>query len=190
MRLITDSFDSKIVRLLRSGGIGILPTDTIYGLSCCALSESAVKKLHILKQRDKRKPFVVLISGTTQLGELGFTSTDVAQALSYWPGKLTIVCEAKTAPKWLEMGTGSLAVRMPGSDKLRALITKTGPIISTSVNLAGREPAIDIKSAQKYFGDRLDFYVDGGKLSGKPSTIVKVSFGELEVLRRGAVKIN
>jgi L-threonylcarbamoyladenylate synthase len=187
---ITDSFDNELVRLLRGGGVGVLPTDTIYGLSCSSLNEAAVKRIHSLKRRDKRKPFVVLISDTTQLGELGIISTDVAQALRYWPGKLTIICEAKKAPNWLEMGTGTLAVRQPALGELRSLIARTGPIVSTSVNLAGQEPATDTKSAQKYFGDKLDFYVDSGKLSGEPSTIVKASFGKLEVLRPGAVKIN
>lgn len=69
------------------------------------------------------------------------------------------------------------------------MIKKVGPIISTSANKEGQKPAATITAAQKYFGDKLDFYVDAGKLTGRASTIVKASFGQLEVIRQGAVKL-
>lgn len=189
MSYITDSFDDEIVRFLQEGGVGVLPTDTIYGLSCRALDEQAVERLHNLKKRDKKKPFIVLISNITQLNDLGIITTDAAPALRYWPGKLTIICETQKAPEWLHMGTSSLAVRQPDSAGLLKLIEKTGPLISTSANLQGVEPLTNTSQAVKYFGDKLEFYVNAGRLAAKPSTIVKPIFGELEIIRQGAVKI-
>ncbi|MBX4190744.1 threonylcarbamoyl-AMP synthase [Candidatus Saccharibacteria bacterium] len=190
MSYVTDSFDDEVIALLQKGGVGLMPTDTIYGLSCIALNKASVETIHKIKRRDKTKPFVVLISKIEQLNDLGIITTDAAPALRYWPGKLTLICPALKAPGWLQMSTGALAIRQPDHPKLRELIDKVGPIVSTSVNLAGRKPAVSIAEAREYFGDKLDFYVNAGKFVGQPSTIVKSSFKGLEIIRPGAVKIN
>jgi L-threonylcarbamoyladenylate synthase len=185
---VTDGFDDEVARLLKQGGIGLLPSDTIYGLSGLALDKGAVERIHKLKRRDKAKPFVVLISRIEQLDGLGIITTDAAPALRYWPGKLTIICEALKAPSWLHMGSRTLAVRQPAYPQLRKLIDETGPVISTSANLAGGKPAMTAQTAEKYFGNKLDFYIDVGRLSGKPSTIIKKNNYKVEVIRQGAVK--
>jgi L-threonylcarbamoyladenylate synthase len=82
-----------------------------------------------------------------------------------------------------------LAVRVPDNFELRNLIKKTGPIVSTSANLRGQEPAKTVKEARKYFGDRLDFYVDAGHLDSQPSTLVKIENNKLKVVRQGAYEI-
>lgn len=185
----TDRLDKEIVRLLQKGGVGLLPSDTIYGLSCRALDKQAVERIHHIKRRDKNKPFVILISGMDQLKDLGITTTDAALALSYWPGKLTIICDAEKSPGWLHMGFRTLAVRQPDYPGLRELIKITGPLISTSANMQDGRPAESVFQAKKYFGDKLDFYVDAGRLSGRPSTIVRPVFDKLDVIRQGAVRI-
>lgn len=190
MSYITDKVDDEVVRLLQSGGIGLLPSDTIYGLSCLALDETAVKRLHQLKGRPENKPFVILISDSAQLAKLRIDLSESTPVLRYWPGSLTFVCPAPKAPNWLHMGTGTLAVRQPDKPELCDLIAETGPIISTSANISGKNPASSIKGAQKYFGDKLDFYVDIGPVHGKASTIVQPKLGKLEVLRQGAVRID
>ncbi|MBI2009511.1 threonylcarbamoyl-AMP synthase [Candidatus Saccharibacteria bacterium] len=189
MSYVTKSFDRRIVELLRSGSVGFMPSDTIYGLSCRALDEAAVRRLRKIKDRDKNEPLIVLISNITQLKELGIVLTDAAPALRYWPGRLTIICNAKSAPPWLHRGTKTLAVRQPDNEELRNLIDKTGPLISTSANLAGNKPALTVNKAQKYFGEKLDFYVDKGAINRKPSTIIRATFSKVEVVRQGAVKI-
>lgn len=166
-----------------------MPSDTVFGLSCCALDEPAVKRLHNIKDRDKNKPFIVLISTMAQLNDLGIITSDVAPALQYWPGPLTIICEAEGAPLWLHRGTKTLAVRQPDDKTLRGLIDKVGPLVSTSANLAGQKPVRTMDSAKKYFGDKLDFYVDKGIINKKPSTIIRATFSKVEVVRQGAVKI-
>jgi len=163
-----------------------MPSDTIYGLSCRALDEAAVERLHKLKGRDKAKPFIVLVSSTTQLIDVGIITTDVAPALRYWPGRLTLICSAVNAPLWLHCGTKSLAIRQPDDKELRNLVTKVGPIISTSANLAGSQPAQSAAEARQYFSDKLDFYVDMGEIKSPPSTIAKVEDGKLVVIRQGA----
>jgi|SRR5579859_4016626 len=189
MSYITDNFDDKIVELLKSGAVGFMPSDTIYGLSCRALDQKAVEKLHKIKQRDKNKPFIVLISKISQLNKLGIIATDVAPALRYWPGKLSIICEAEKAPPWLHLGTKTMAVRQPDYPDLQDLINKVGPIISTSANYQGDKPLTTAAAAKKYFGEKLDFYIDTGKIAGESSTIIRKDNYQLKIIRQGAVKL-
>jgi L-threonylcarbamoyladenylate synthase len=183
----TNSFDNKIVELLKNGRVGLLPTDTIYGLSAVALNKNAVEQIHKLKDRDNR-PMIVLVSDIEQLQYLGIKSQE-PEVTRHWPGALSVIFESSQIPEWLHRGTNSLAVRLPDSRQLRGLIAKTGPLVSTSANLQGQEPAKNIKEAKKYFGDMLDFYVDAGEIKGISSTLVKIENGQLKVLRQGAYKI-
>lgn len=185
----TNKIDDKIIEHLKCGSVGFLPTDTIYGLSTTAANEKAVKKVHNLKNRDQ-KPFIILISNLGQLADLGINRAEAHLVEKYWPGPLSVIFGSANVPEWLQMGTKSLAVRLPASKILCDLIAKIGPIVSTSANLQGQEPARNVEEAKKYFGEKLDFYVDVGEISGQSSTLVKIENDKLQVIRRGAYKLN
>ena len=189
MSYITDRFDEHIIELLKTGGVGFMPADTVYGLSCSALDESAVNRIYRIKYRLEGKPFIILVSDIDQLKLLKIDPREVEPIKQYWPGGLTYICSAPKTPEWLQRGTKTLAVRLPNHKELKQLIKLVGPIVSTSANLYARKPATSMAEAVKYFGDKLDFYVDVGKIDGLPSTIVRLKSGKLEVLRKGAVKI-
>jgi L-threonylcarbamoyladenylate synthase len=187
---LTDSFDDRVIELLKQGGVGLLPTDTIYGLSCRALDRPAVEKIRQLKNRDAHKPFIVLISDIKMLDLLSISKSQVEMVKQYWPGPLSVIFKAPGSPNWLHSGTKSLAVRMPNYEQLKDLIAKVGPIVSTSPNLHGEAPVDSAAKAKELFGDKLDFYVDAGILQNLPSTLVELKDGRLEVIRQGAVKIS
>lgn len=189
MAYVTKSFDSEIERLLKGGGVGFMPADTVYGLSAAALNRRAVEKLYAIKKRRSDSPFIILFSNIKMLNKLSIDDDQVAKAQKYWPGGLSFVCEAPGAPKWLHKGLKSLAVRMPDYPQLLDLIDRVGPIISTSANPTGQKPAVNMQEAQDYFGNSLDFYMDAGNISGAPSTIARLKNGKLEVIRVGSLKI-
>ena len=189
MAYTTDSFDDEIVQRLKQGKAGLLPTDTIYGLSTRALDQTAVEYVHKLKRRDSSKPLIVLISDVKMLDLLSISVDQAGIAKDYWPGPLSIVFQAPGAPAWLRASDGSLAVRLPDHHELRVLIDKTGPLVSTSANLQGEQPVGSAKEAKELFGHRLDFYVDAGELDNPPSTLAVIENGELVVIRQGALKI-
>lgn len=167
-----------------------MPSDTIYGLSARALDEQAVERLHRLKSREANKPFIILVADSQQAEILGIPKQELAPAFKYWPAALSIICRDERAPAWLQRGTKSLAVRLPDSKKLRDLIKKVGPIISTSANISGEPPMTNCKEAVEVFGDALDFYVDVGEIRyHKPSTLVKFTNSGAEIIRQGAVTI-
>lgn len=184
----TDSFDGKVINLLKKGGVGLLPTDTIYGLSAAALNQPAVKRISRLKGRETNQQFIVLISNLEMLDLLSIPKVP-NYINNLWPGPLSIILTALSAPNWLSPDGKSIAVRWPDYPALQNLIDKTGPLISTSANFHGQEPTATAKAAQAIFGDNLDFYVDAGRLTSQPSTLAALNNGRLEILRQGAVKI-
>ncbi|MFZ5982595.1 MAG: L-threonylcarbamoyladenylate synthase [Patescibacteria group bacterium] len=181
----------EVGELLQSGKIGIIPTDTIYGISAQAFREDLIEKIYTLKKRDRRKPFIFLISQISDLEKFGIKIGGSKKRVleDFWPGKVSIVfsCSAPNL-KYLHRGVGSLAFRLPKNQNLLALLKKTGPLVSTSVNQEGRNPAENFQEIEEYFGNELDFCLDAGDLKGHPSTVLDFSSKKVRVLRRGEWK--
>lgn len=181
--------DSRIISALKDGAVGVLPTDTIYGVVCRAADVQAVGRLYALKSRE-RKPGTVIAASVEQLVELGVPARYVSAVGQYWPNPISIILPAKPELSYLDFGM-SLATRIPSFEPIRKLLEKTGPLLTSSANHPGESPAVTIDDAQTYFGNEVDFYVDGGDLSDRPpSTIIRIVDDEVEVIREGAVKIN
>lgn len=175
---------SEVAEILRGGGIGIVRTDTIYGIIARAADEKAVERVFASKGRDDQKSPIVLIARLDQMFD---TSPAAEQQLTreVWPGKITVAHPAKNAPPWLTRGNSEFGYRMPDVAELRALIEAVGPLIAPSANLQGQSPALDIVEAINYFGDQVDFYVDGGRVTDStPSQLLRINErGEIERLR-------
>lgn len=182
--------DKKLVEVIRAGAVGVLPTDTVYGLVCSAADEAAAMRLYGLKTREQR-PGTVIAASIDQLVELGIPARYLKPVSSYWPNPISIrVPSSKPELYYLDYGK-NIAVRIPADDALRAFLEKTGPLLTSSANITGKPSATTIAEAKAYFDGHVDFYVDGGDLSGRqPSTVMRVVDDAVEVLREGAVKIN
>ena len=180
--------DAELVVLLRSGAVGVIPTDTVYGLVASAANPEAVRRLYALKHREK-KPGTVIAADVEQLAELGIKPKYLDSAKRFWPGPVSI--ETPHSIAYLHQGTGRQAFRIPSDPDVYALLVKTGPLQTTSANLPDTTPAADYSEAKTYFGDLVDFYVDGIDLTDRPaSTIIRFTdSGDLEVIREGAVYI-
>ena len=167
---------------LKAGEVGIIPTDTIYGIVASAWSTHAVERIYELKKRDSSKPGTIL-STVDSLSEFNLAQSQLARAMTYWPGPVSVVMDVDDH-EHLHRGMASLAIRVPRHDDLQALLRQVGPLVSSSANHSGETPATNITLAESYFADQVDFYVDGGDLVGKPSTIVSV-LGEVDDVLRG-----
>ncbi len=180
------------IKNLRRGKIGIIPTDTIYGLVGQALLKTTVKRIYDVRQRTPDKPLIVLISALDDLKLFGIKVDLKTKVIleKYWPGTVSIILPCKYQKfHYLHRGTGGLAFRLPANELLREILLQTGPLVAPSANPEGQEPAINLAEARKYFGDKIDFYYGSGKLQSPPSTLIKIVKGKVEVLREGAVKI-
>lgn len=176
---------------LTKGGVGVLPTDTLYGIVASALDEAAVERVYTLKGRTPAKPCIVLIASTDDLGLFGvaLTDTQAGVAAKYWPGPVSIALPCGSGVgEYLHRGTHTLAFRIPKDEALREFLKIAGPLIAPSANPEGLPPATNLDEAKNYFGDRVDFYIDGGVRRGDPSTIITFGeSGEVVVLRQGRV---
>lgn len=175
----------KNVRKLKDSGIGIIPTDTIYGIVGCALDKPAVRKIYELKNRAPSKPFIVLISSPDdlELFNINVTPTVIESLDKHWPGPVSIILECPDPDlDYLHRGTNTLAFRLPNNIELTNLIKQTGPLVAPSANPEGLPSANNISEAKAYFGDQIDFYVEG-KVNSKPSKIIKITKSGEEVIR-------
>lgn len=181
--------DAQIAGLLKNGAVGVLPTDTVYGLVCRAADERAVARLYSLKRREN-KPGTIIAASIDQLVDLGVKSKYLTPASYLWPSSISVVVPCPELG-YLHLGQKSIAVRIPKESQVTSLLKKTGPLLTSSANQSGEPPANTILEAQRYFGDLVDFYVDAGELSERqPSTIVRLAGNKMEVLRQGAVRID
>lgn len=186
----TDLTDPILIDLIKHGAVGVVPSDTVYGLMASAHNQAATARLYDLKQRDQN-PGTIIAADSTQLEALGLKPRYIRAVEQYWPNPLSVIipCDDKLA--YLHLGKSSLAVRIPADALLRELLEQTGPLLTSSANYAGQPVARNIAEARAYFGDQVDFYVDAGDLGARPaSTIIRIVDDAIEILRSGAVIID
>lgn len=168
---------------LSKGEFVVAPTDTIYGILADALNYEAVQKLKRLR-RPSGRPFLVLVPDVFWVRKLGLDVGRRATKLLAVPSLTLILKKKKNLYHWL--GSQTVAVRCPKKGFIMNLLKDFGrPIVAPSANLEGEPPARTIEEAIDYFGDSVSLYVDGGKIEGKPSTILELTDGDIKVIRRG-----
>ncbi len=174
------------VKIIKKGGIGILPTDTLYGVVGSAHSKKAVSRIFKVKGRNEGKPLIILIPDILSLRKFNVTLSPEQKkyVTKSWPGPVSIIVPCRTKQfEYLHRGTKSLAFRMPKNVKLRNFLKKTGPIVAPSANPQGLKPAGNVNEAKKYFEKKVDFYISGGTKNSKPSKVISLLSEKPEILR-------
>lgn len=189
-RILTSLDDPALPGLLNNGMIGIIPTDTIYGLVGASSNPDAIHRMYHIKER-KRQPGTTIAANPGQLIKLGFSEATVTEVAHYWPAALSVEMSAANIPEYLSTGQPVMAARVPDFDDLCTLLEKTGPLMTTSANKPEARTATNIQEAIDYFGDEVDFYVDAGDLGERPtSTIIGFDTDRhLVIYRQGAVVV-
>jgi len=182
----------RVIKLLKEKGIGVLPTDTIYGLVGSALLRKIVERIYRVRKRSPKKPMIVLISCLEDLSLFKVKLDQKTKKLlkKFWPGKVSIIlpCSSKKF-FYLHRGTKKIAFRLPKPKWLNGLLKETGPLVAPSANIESQPRAETIKEAKRYFGKNVDFYVSGGKLSGLASTLIEIRDKNIIIKRKGVGKI-
>ena len=190
--LSDDSAMKEVVGLIREGGVMGYPTETVYGLGGDPFSLRAIERIRLLKERDARKLFLLLISDRKMLRSCVETPSPDAIKLmdAFWPGPLTLIFLTQHVfPRSLTGDDGKIGLRMSPDPFCQGFVEALGrPLISTSANPSDRPPARSADEVVAYFGDRIDLVVDGGKRgSGTVSTVIDVAGAQFRLLREGAV---
>ncbi|KAA0234141.1 MAG: putative threonylcarbamoyl-AMP synthase [Acidimicrobiales bacterium] len=177
------------VDVLASGGVVVIPTDTVYGLVARLHDQDAIDKVFELKRRADRRPMAVLVGSMKQALALCEADDRCMRVMrSFWPGPLTLVLPRSPSLDADLGGSGdSVGVRWPRSRFVTELATRVGPIVASSANLSGTETPTGAGGVIEMLQGRLDLVVDGGELGRRASTVADVSTGELVVLREGPV---
>jgi len=169
----------------------VYPTDTVYGLGCNPTNEDAVRRLSEAKKRNQRPIPVLCSSNGAAMKLVKMNQRALELARRFWPGPLTIVAPLKRSlPFPLHQGTGTLGVRVPAMPLCVTLIEACGGwLTGTSANLSGLPSARTAAEAASQLGDQVDLILDGGKLEGLESTVVRAVDDGIQVLRVGPVRV-
>ena len=173
-------FDNKeeVVMRLKRGEVGIIPSDTIYGISSL-VDDEAMERIYEIKERPQSKKLIVL-SDKASLESLGLIVPDSIMAL--WPSPLTVILPTKEGE--------TLAVRVPDDKYLLTLLSETGPLFSTSVNISGKPSLETFEEIYPVFSDRVDFIVRKENIvKGESSTLLDATKKPCRVIRQGAYKV-
>ncbi|MBI5306470.1 threonylcarbamoyl-AMP synthase [Candidatus Wolfebacteria bacterium] len=175
----------KAALFLKDGIVGVIPTDTIYGICGSAFNKKTVEKIYKLRKRNPKKPVIVLIADFDDLKKFGVKISGFQKKIlnRLWPGKASVILKCSFKKFfYLHRGTKTIAFRMPKNKKLIEILKISGPLVAPSANWEGYPPAKNIKEAKKYFGNKV-FYLDRGNLISKPSKLIDLTGKIPKVLR-------
>ena len=179
-------------KIIQSGGLVAIPTETVYGLGANGLDEAAVAKIFEAKGRPQDNPLILHVADAADMEQLCHSIPTAAYALAeqFWPGPLTMVLPAKdVVPLSTRAGLPSVAVRCPDCEVTRAIIRSAGvPVAAPSANISGKPSTTTAEHVRHDHDGRIDAIVDGGPCRvGVESTIVDLTEDTPRLLRPGGI---
>tara|TARA_B110000208_G_scaffold90652_1_gene114185 strand:+ start:324 stop:953 length:630 start_codon:yes stop_codon:yes gene_type:complete len=187
----------QIVNVLRSGGLIIYPSDTIYGLGCDIFNQKAVDKVRRIKNiNDKKMDLAFVCFDLSHLSVYAKNvSTPVFKLMKkILPGPYTFILNASSkVPKILKVKKKKVGIRIPNNRIAREIVQELGnPIVTTSLHDDDKilEYATDPELIYEQYKNQVDLIIDGGYGDNQASTIIDYSGEELEIIREGKGEIN
>ena len=188
---------TQIVNVLRSGGLIIYPSDTIYGLGCDIFNQKAVDKVRRIKNiNDKKMDLAFVCYDLSHLSVYAKNvSTPVFKLMKKTlPGPYTFILNASSkVPKILKVKKKKVGIRIPNNRIPREIVKELGnPIVTTSLHDDDQilEYATDPELIYEQYKNQVDLIIDGGYGDNQASTIIDYSGEELEIIREGKGEIN
>jgi L-threonylcarbamoyladenylate synthase len=191
---LTPEAVAEFERCIGRGGVAVFPADTVYGLACNPGSPSSIERMLALKKREERRPAAVMFFQLdrllTALDWLGGETVGAIRRLL--PGPLTLVVPNPTGRYALAGGSG-LGIRVPRLDgALEPLAGARVAVLQTSANPSGGSDAHRVSDIVTEIVEGVDIVLDGGELSGIPSTVVDLTRydedGSWDLLRETALR--
>ena len=179
-------------KLIKSGEIVGMPTETVYGLGADATNPDAIKKVFLAKGRPQDNPLIVHISSMEMMKFVVREIPEFAKNLAdkFWPGPLTIVLpKSDNIPDCVSAGLSTVGVRMPNHKAALALIEKSGtPIAAPSANTSGKPSPTTANHVLDDMDGKIPLILDGGMCChGVESTVISVKDNTVTILRPGFI---
>ncbi len=187
--LMSDAIQ-RCLEVLRSGGMIVYPTDTVWGVGCDATNSDAVAKIYELKRSENKRSMIVLCNSLDMAARYISRPPQIAfEVMEVTTKPLTVIMPGGVgvAPNLLPE-EGTLAIRIPDHEFCAELIRRFGrPLVSTSANISGEETPKRLDEISREILDGVD-YIVSPKLEGKPtkqpSSIMKFDLdGSFEIIR-------
>ena len=179
----------KIVEVVNSSGLVISPTDTVYGIMGDALNKESIKNVYDVKQRDYKKPLILLMSSIDMIKEytLDISEDEMNLMKKFYPGCMTLLLKRNSKVDDMICNNGEyVGVRIPDNKDLLSIIEKLGrPVISTSCNISGNDVVRSVDEIDDEIISKVDYIYDGGYIDSVSSTVVRIDNGEVVILREG-----
>jgi tRNA threonylcarbamoyl adenosine modification protein (Sua5/YciO/YrdC/YwlC family) len=180
---------ARAAQVLREGGVVVMPTDTVYGMTCGITHHEAIRRIYRLKDMDPKKPLSILVGDMTMVGRYarGVTTPSFRLLKRVLPGPYTFIFEASPeVPKIMLRKRRTIGVRMPDNPIALALLEEMGePLLSSSIRGPEEDFVNDPEEIETSLGSDVEMVIDGGILLPVPSTIIDLSSGEPVLLREG-----
>lgn len=186
---LSDERFEEIKDALKDGRLVVYPTDTLYALGADPFNDDAISLLYSAKKRPKDMPLSVAFGDLKGIEEVVFLEEKTKELIKQrLPGPLTILVNKRKDVKLSGAITknGKIGIRMSNHPFALKLASLYGPVTATSANLhGGREPK-DVTTAMEALGPLVEIYVDCGECDlGKPSSVIDITSGRIEEVRRG-----
>ena len=175
----------KALEILKSGGVILYPTDTVWGLGCDATNEAAVSKIYSIKKREDSKSMLVLLNNSTRISAYIREVPEIAwELIDAAINPITLIYPgAKNLAKNLIAEDGSIGIRIPDDEFCCELIKRFGkPIVSTSANISGEKTPSVFDEISDEIKDSADYIVEWRQddyTKKPPSSIIKLGEGGL-----------
>lgn len=191
----------RVVQALAEGQLVGLPTETVYGIAASATHPDAVARLAEAKGRAESAPFALAVKSAEDAEDYAPDWSPTARRLARrcWPGPVTLVLDANPdeglvrqlpeSTRQYVCPKGTVGLRSPANQVVQDILRMlAGPIALTSANASGDPDATTAGGVVEAIGEKLSLVLDDGPARyGQPSSVVRVSGNDLEVLREGVV---
>jgi len=175
---------SEAADILMTGGLVIIPTETVYGIAANMANKKTLQRLYEIKQRPADSPFSVHIADKEEAEKYARDIPVAAYKLmdKFWPGPLTLVLKSKD--------NNTIGLRLPDNAIARKVIADAGvAVVCPSANISGKPAPVNFEDAIKDLNGLVDFAIDAGPTAlKKESTVVDASGSSVRILREGALK--
>jgi L-threonylcarbamoyladenylate synthase len=174
-------------KIIKSGGVIVYPTETVYGLGANALDEQAIYRVFEIKRRPLDMPISLAVSSMEMVHKVAELSRNDSFLLEkLLPGPISVLVKKKRiVPGLLTAGSPLVGIRFPEHEIAMKIIDLSGPITSTSANRTGCTPPVSVEEISPRIKEKADLVLDGKKSKyAQPSTLVDIP--NRKIIREGA----
>ena len=181
---------AEVVAAIRNGGLIAYPTDSSFALGCHIGNKRAIDRIRRIRQTDKHHNFTLVCKDLSEISLFARVENWAYRLIkSLTPGPYTFVLQAsREVPKRLQNPKRrTIGIRVPDHAIVQTMLQSLGePIMSSTLSLPGDDmPLTDAHEIDERIGNDIDLIVDGGPTGIEPTTVIDLSDGNIEVLRKG-----